>query len=112
MLRHRTTAFVWGGLLGVAPACTRSAEPPPPAPPTVDVMEKSIAELQDAMTGGQVTSKELVSAYLARIAAYDRTGPALNAFITVNARALETAEALDRERALKGPRGPLHGIPI
>jgi amidase len=85
------------------------AAPPPPA---YDVMEKGIAELQDAMTRGQVTSKELVSAYLARIAAYERSGPALNAFITVNAHALEAAEALDRERATKGPRGPLHGIPI
>src|SRR5437899_1588947 len=86
--------------------------PAAPPPTAFDVMEKSITELQDAMTRGQVTSKELVSAYLSRIAAYERSGPALNAFITVNARALEAAEALDRERAAKGPRGPLHGIPI
>jgi Asp-tRNA(Asn)/Glu-tRNA(Gln) amidotransferase A subunit family amidase len=88
---------------------TRATRTPPP---TFDVIEKGIPELQEAMTRGQVTSKELVSAYLARIAAYDRSGPALNAFITVNARALEIADALDRERASKGPRGPLHGIPI
>jgi Asp-tRNA(Asn)/Glu-tRNA(Gln) amidotransferase A subunit family amidase len=88
----------------------RTAAAPPSTP--FDVMEKSITELQDAMTRGQVTSKALVSAYLARIAAYERGGPALNAFITVNPRALEAADALDRERATKGPRGPLHGIPI
>jgi len=104
------TATSVASVLAQRPPARGTAAAPPPA--TFDVMEKSIAELQDAMTGGQVTSKELVSAYLARIAAYDRNGPALNAFITVNARALETAEALDRERALKGPRGPLHGIPI
>jgi amidase len=86
--------------------------PVPPPPPSYDVMEKTIPDLQDAMTRGQVTSRDLVSAYLARIAAYDRTGPALNAFITVNPRALEAADALDRERAAKGPRGPLHGIPV
>ncbi len=86
--------------------------PPPPPPPTFDVMEKSIAELQDAMTRGETTSKELAAAYLARIAAYDHGGPALNAVITVNAHALDAAEALDRERAAKGPRGPLHGVPI
>jgi len=89
----------------------RGAPPPAPAP-AYDVTEKTIAELQDAMTHGQVTSHDLVEAYLARIAAYDHSGPALNAFITVNPRALEAADALDRERAAKGPRGPLHGIPI
>jgi Asp-tRNA(Asn)/Glu-tRNA(Gln) amidotransferase A subunit family amidase len=83
-----------------------------PVKPLYDVMEKSIVELQEAMTRGEVTSKELVAAYVARIAAYDRSGPSLNAFITVNAAALEAADALDRERAQKGPRGPLHGIPI
>jgi Asp-tRNA(Asn)/Glu-tRNA(Gln) amidotransferase A subunit family amidase len=122
MLRHRTFKFVGVCLLAGATAATsvasavaqrapgRGAAAPPVT--TFDVMEKTILELQAAMTSGQVTSKELVSAYLARIAAYERSGPALNAFITVNARALETAEALDRERASKGPRGPLHGIPI
>ena len=88
----------------------RGAAPPPKT--TFDVIEKTIPELQDAMTRGEATSKDLVAAYLARIAAYDHTGPALNAFITVNARALEAADALDRERAASGPRGPLHGIPI
>src|SRR5690349_5652053 len=83
----------------------RGAAPPPPRP-TYDVIEKTIPELQDAMARGEVTSKDLVAAYLARIAAYDHTGPAVNAFITVNARALEAADALDRERAASGARGP------
>jgi amidase len=39
-------------------------------------------------------------------------GPALRAVIEINPRALEHAAALDRERLVKGPRGPLHGIPI
>jgi amidase len=91
-----------GGVARVAPV---------PAP-AFDVMEKSIADLQQAMAGGAVTSRQLVEAYLARIDAYDRGGPKLNAMIVVNPRALETADALDKERAAKGPRGPLHGIPI
>lgn len=77
-----------------------------------DVFEKSIEELQSAMANGATTSAALVKAYLARIDAYDRQGPRLNAMITVNPRAVETARALDRERAAKGPRGPLHGIPL
>ena len=49
---------------------------------------------------------------LARIDAYDRKGPRLRAMITVNLKALETARVLDAERKAKGPRSPLHGIPV
>lgn len=80
--------------------------------PGFDVAEKSIVELQQAMTSGQVTSRQLVDAFLARVDAYDQRGPGINAMVSLNPRARETAEALDRERAAKGPRGPLHGIPI
>lgn len=76
------------------------------------VEEQSILQLQAAMTEGRATSREITTAYLARIAAYDKQGPALNAMIAMNPKALEQADALDRERATKGPRGPLHGIPI
>ena len=81
-------------------------------PLAFDVVEKSIPELQQAMATGAVTSRQLVAAYLARIEAYDRGGPQLNAMIAINPRALDDAEALDRERASKGPRGPLHGVPV
>ena len=50
--------------------------------------------------------------FLARIDAYDRKGPALRAVITINPKAIETARAMDEERKTKGPRSPLHGIPI
>ena len=49
--------------------------------------------------------------YLARIAAYDKTGPAINAMIYLNPNALAEAQALDAERRTQGSRGPLHGIP-
>jgi Asp-tRNA(Asn)/Glu-tRNA(Gln) amidotransferase A subunit family amidase len=75
-------------------------------------MEKTIPELAAAMQAGTVTSKALVQLYLARIDAYDHRGPALNAMISLNPNAVAEAEALDRERAARGPRGPLHGIPI
>jgi len=83
-----------------------------PTPPTFDVFEKSIVELQDAMRAGRVTSKDLVDSYLARIRAYDKAGPNINAFIALNPRAAEEAAALDAERRLEGARGPLHGIPV
>ena len=80
--------------------------------PVFDVMEKTIAELATALDAGEITSRELVEQYLARIDAYDRQGPTLNAMITVNPNALAEADALDAERATRGTRGPLHGVPV
>jgi amidase len=76
------------------------------------VYEASITDLQGAMTNGRVTSAQLVDAYLARIAAYDHKGPALNAMIRLNPRARADAAALDAERRAGKVRGPLHGVPI
>jgi amidase len=73
------------------------------------VVEVGIPELQKAMAAGHLTSRQLVVEYLTRIALYDSQ---LRAVITVNPRALEEADALDRERAQGWARGPLHGIPI
>src|SRR5258706_6291775 len=74
-----------------------------------NVVETSIADLQKALAQKRVTSRELVRLYLERIAKYDAK---LHAVITVNPKALEEAEQLDRERARGKLRGPLHGIPI
>ena len=82
------------------------------APAAFDVMEKSIEELQRALASGEVTSRQLVELYLARIDAYDQHGPSLNAIIAINPRARETADQLDAERAAGKIRGPLHGIPV
>ncbi len=85
---------------------------PQSGPSLFDPVEKSFAELQAAMTAGQVTSRQLVEAYLARIAAYDRQGPTIGAMVTLNLQAAAQADALDAERKTRGVRGPLHGIPI
>jgi Asp-tRNA(Asn)/Glu-tRNA(Gln) amidotransferase A subunit family amidase len=77
-----------------------------------DAFEKSIGELQAALTAGKTTAVELVRFYLARIAAYDQAGPRLNAVLFVNPNAIRDARTLDTERKKKGPRGPLHGIPV
>jgi amidase len=73
------------------------------------VVEATIPAMQAAMKEGRVTSRELVTQYLLRIALYNRK---LNAVITVNPNALILADARDRERAQGKLRGPLHGIPI
>ena len=75
----------------------------------LSVVEATIPEMQAAMKAGRVTARELVTQSLVRIATYEDR---LNAVITVNPKALEEAERLDRERAQGRIRGPLHGIPI
>ena len=77
-----------------------------------DVQEASIKDLQEKMSRGEASSRDLVRAYLDRIARYDKAGPRLNSIIEINPDAEFIAEALDLERARKGPRGPLHGIPV
>lgn len=77
-----------------------------------DVVEKTITDLQKAMERGSITSTRLLDLYLARIEAYDRRGPSLNAIISLNPSARDEASSLDRERAARGARGPLHGIPL
>src|SRR5262245_24007153 len=74
--------------------------------------EMTIAELQGGMKAGKWTAKDLAQAYIARIEALDRKGPALHAVIEINPDAVAIAESLDAERGAKGPRGPLHGIPV
>src|SRR5207248_1843919 len=64
------------------------------------------------LKAGKYTARGLAEAYLARIAAVDAKGPTLRSVIEVNPDALALADALDKERKEKGPRGPLHGIPI
>src|SRR5580700_7422524 len=79
---------------------------------TFKLEETTIAEIQEAVIAGALSSEKLAELYLARIAAFDRAGPRLNSIMYVNPNAKAEAAALDKERADKGPRGPLHGIPI
>jgi Asp-tRNA(Asn)/Glu-tRNA(Gln) amidotransferase A subunit family amidase len=77
-----------------------------------DVVEATIADIHAAMRDGRVTARGLVDAYLARIEAYDRQGPALHAIIEINPNARQRADELDAAFAASGPVGPLHGIPV
>ena len=105
MRRHYVVA-----ILSVAVGCA-PADPQDPSP-GFDVWEKSVTELAAALESGTATSQDLVAQYLARIEAYDRQGPMLNAVVTVNPDAMAVAASLDAERASGSVRGPLHGIPV
>jgi amidase len=74
--------------------------------------EASVRSIHDALDTGKATCVQVVRHYLDRIDAYDDRGPAINAIITVNQQALETAAQMDRlDRAARAQR-PLHCIPV
>ncbi len=74
--------------------------------------EKSIQDITQAFERGEYSSEDITRLYLERIEALDHQGPGLHAIIETNPDALQIARELDRERQEKGPRGPLHGIPV
>src|SRR5262245_23326686 len=120
MMKRRDFIRV-GMLSGVAAAigCNRHPQSPvsgasnqPPVVGPFELDEKTIAELQEAMKSGALTARTIAEKYLSRIAAIDKQGPRLNSVIEINPDATAAASALDAERKTKGPRGPLHGIPV
>ena len=105
MNRHPWLQLLVASLLVLTLTPARAAK-------TVDFDALTIADINHAFDAGTLTAEQLVRLCLARIEAYDRQGPALRAVLTLNPKALDTARALDAERTTKGPRSPLHGIPI
>jgi len=81
-------------------------------PPAFELDELNINDLQQALKSGKYNSRQLVEKYSDRISDIDKKGPALASVIELNPDAEQIAAALDRERKERGPRGPLHGIPI
>ncbi|MCX6953681.1 MAG: amidase family protein [Verrucomicrobia bacterium] len=104
--RTARTALLAAALSGLAlsPLSLRAA--------TFNLETASIADIQAAVDAGALTYEKLTTLCLARIAAYDKQGPAINTVITLNPKALETARALDAEFKARGRRSPLHGIPV
>ena len=88
------------------------AQRPFGVPSSLQLVEASVPELQLALRSRLITSEQLVQMYLDRIAAYDKVGPTLNAFIQLNANALDEARARDRDRQRGLAHGPLFGIPV
>jgi len=114
LTRVRAAASLVAVLVLAARCGGPSAPPSAPASPAAafELEEMTIDALQQAMSSGKLTSRRITELYLARIDALDRKGPALSSVIQTNPDALTIADALDKERKDKGPRGPLHGIPI
>src|ERR1044072_7177329 len=111
----RRPAFVLLAAMA-APTAGRSRRGAASSPPAraraqrqIEVAELTIGQVQADYAAHKYTAVQLVQAYLDRIATYE---PHYNAFISMNPHALKEAAELDRELAQKGPRGPLHGVPI
>jgi amidase len=114
--------FVKRGLaLGAAAASFSVVEgcaaPPPAATggatvPPFELEEATVADLQSKMASGELTSARITELYLARIAAVDRAGPAINSVLVTNPEAMALAAQADGARRAGKLRGPLHGIPV
>jgi len=111
-------SFLKAGMLsGAATGKWIKGESPPQSDtaghvPPFEFDEATLATLQSGIMSGKLTARSIAEKYLERIDAVDKHGPAVNSIIELNPDALATADGLDRERQAKGPRGPLHGIPV
>ena len=82
------------------------------ADPVFDVIEMTLGDVVGALETGEVSSTDLVRAYLVRIDAMDRHGPALRALISLNPDAKTLAAASDARRAAGNPKSHLDGVPV
>lgn len=77
------------------------------------LQEATIDDIHFAFRSGELTCRKLIEMYLARIEAYDKKGPEINALVTLNEKALAEADELDKAYKQNGEFvGPLHGIPV
>ena len=83
------------------------------SPRPFNVFEKTVTQLQEAMTTRESTSEDITREYLARLSLYDRNGPVFRSMLSLNPRAIADARERDRDRGAFGrARSPFDGIPI
>ena len=108
--------FLETGALGAAASLALGAKTPAsaasPEIKAFELDEITIGQLQAGMESGKYTAAALTEKYLARIREIDKAGPKVNSVIETNPDAMNIARELDAERKAKGPRGPMHGIPV
>lgn len=109
--------IVGGAALGAIPGLGCASRPSNGAqgdegPPSFELEELGVDELQAAMAEGKYSARSLAQLYLERIETIDRAGPGLRSILECNPDALAIADRLDAERRSGKLRGPLHGIPV
>jgi amidase len=100
------------GAITLATISSTRAETSPSRVKPFELDEMTVRQLQEGIESGRFTARSITEQYLARIDEIDRRGPAINSIIETNPDAVAIADLLDQERKSRGPRGPLHGIPI
>src|SRR5262245_57898604 len=84
-----------------------------PAPERFELLEATIPQIRAAQRANLVSVEQLTRMYLKRIEAYEAAGPAINAYLHVNANAAREARKLDsRARRRNAASQPLYGVPI
>ena len=78
----------------------------------LDLATATLADLQQRLRAGRLSSVRLTALYLDRIAAVNSRGPGLHAVAALAPDATVQARRADDERAAGRVRGPLHGIPV
>jgi amidase len=110
------TAALAGGTLAIAPlsSCVQPTNSTDLIADYTDfeLNEVTIAQFQEKMSSGALTSEKITQKYLDRIEKIDRKGPELRAVIEINPDALTISRQMDAERKSGKVRGPLHGIPV
>jgi amidase len=106
------TTLAAAGLSTASPITGQEQGGAPRRVPEFELDELGVFDLWEAMEAGQYTARRIAELYLERIEAVDRSGPELRSILDVNPDALQIASSLDAERRERGPRGPLHGVPV
>ncbi len=118
LLRAGAVGSVLAGLRPVLSSAGSSgtdgtaSDPAAPKIPAFELDEATIDDLRKKMESGEQTARSIAQAYIARIDALDRRGPAIRSVLELNAAAVSLADSLDAERKAGKIRGALHGIPI
>ncbi|MEO0883925.1 MAG: amidase [Pseudomonadota bacterium] len=83
------------------------------APTIADILAKeSLSNIAKAIAAGDVTSEQMVEAYLERIKTIDQSGATLQSILSLNPNAIKDARGADAAFAAGEALGPLHGVPI
>ena len=104
--------FIAVSCLAFGIAATAKQRTSSSAASTFNIVEATIDDVRAALAARQISCRELTELYLERIRAYNHSGPSLNSVQTVNAKALQEANRLDRAFVTTGPVGPLHCVPV
>ena len=109
--KYSLAAIVLSAVMSLQVSAHNHAGEKPTKDP-VNVVAMTLPEIVSGLKTGQFSSQDLTRAYLQRIETIDRSGPTLNAIISLNASAMKLAKKSDMRRAQGKEKSPLDGVPF